>query len=79
MFVQIITTEEKLYEGNATSVRVPGSMGSFQVFANHAPLVSTLAPGHVRVVDTNNEEHHFEVKGGVIENMDDNVVVLPDR
>ena len=57
----IITPEEKLYAGNVTSVKVPGTSGQFQILKGHAPIVSSLDKGVVNVVDSSGNKHDFEI------------------
>ncbi len=49
MQVQIITPESKIFQGEAEAVQLPGLDGSFQVLANHAPIISALVEGEVKV------------------------------
>ena len=74
--MQIINTEKQLFEGEVKMVRVPGTLGSFEIQRNHAPILSTLEPGTIRIVLENNEKQTFEIKGGLIENSDNNIIIL---
>ena len=56
--------------------RLPGSKGSFEILENHAPIVSTLAAGNVVIVDEQNQEQTFAVTGGVVEQVQNKVIVL---
>ena len=78
MFLEIITPEKKIYEGEVKRIRLPGSKGLFEMLKNHAPLISTLRKGTIRVIDENDRKHTFEVTGGVVENKDNNVIVLAE-
>ena len=49
MYLEIISPEAKLFEGEITSIILPGSAGSFQLLNNHAPIVSTLSSGTVKI------------------------------
>ncbi len=75
MLLEIISPEKKLFSGNASSVTVPGSSGMFQVLNNHAPIISTLKKGTVKV-ETAEGEKLFEINGGVVEVLNNKVVVL---
>ena len=75
MDVQIITPDKSLYEGKADLVNVPGTTGSIGILNNHAPLVSSLTKGDVRIV-LNDKEELFKINGGVVEIMKNKVVVL---
>lgn len=76
MILEIITPDKKIFEGEARSVTLPGSKGSFQILKNHAPIISTLKKGTLKVVDNHNKEHSFDVEGGVIENNKNKIIVL---
>ena len=67
MKIEIITPDKKIYDGEIKSVRVPGKKGSFQVLKDHAPIISTLDNGTVRMVDQENTEIVYNITGGVIE------------
>ena len=75
MDVQIITPDRNLYEGKADLVTVPGTSGSIGILNNHAPLVSSLKKGEVKVI-LNENEQFFKIDGGVVEVLKNKVVVL---
>lgn len=77
MQLEIITPDKKVYAGEVTSVSVPGMDGRFQLLNNHAPIISTLLNGKVKIKDKEGEKT-FEVKGGVIENLDNKVIILAE-
>ncbi len=77
MFLEIITPDKTVYSGLVSAVKVPGTKGSFEVLSGHAPIISTLANGKVRVKDKNGV-HYFDVKGGVIEVLKDKVILLAE-
>ena len=78
MQLEIITAESQLYSGEVTSVKLPGMDGEFEILNNHAPVISTLDKGVIRVIDNNNKTENFEVNGGVIEMQNNNLIVLAD-
>jgi len=78
MKVEIITPESTLFEGEGTFVYLPGSDGSLGVLNNHAPLISSLKKGIVRVKDNAGKEHKFEVKGGTVEVFRNKVTILAE-
>lgn len=77
MQLEIITPEKKVFEGEVSSVMVPGSKGRFQMLENHAAIISTLINGVVKVKTTNGEES-FDVKGGVVEMLNNKVIILAE-
>jgi F-type H+-transporting ATPase subunit epsilon len=76
MYLEIITPDKKVFEGEVNLVQLPGSKGSFTILKNHAPIISTLDKGTIKVLDDSGKEHLFNVTGGVIENLANKVVVL---
>jgi F-type H+-transporting ATPase subunit epsilon len=76
MNLEIITPDKKVFAGEATAVTLPGIQGQFQVLNNHAALVSTLGQGSV-VVEANGKET-FTIDGGVVEVLNNNVLVLAE-
>ncbi|MDG1045928.1 MAG: ATP synthase F1 subunit epsilon [Bacteroidia bacterium] len=75
MIVEVITPDEVLFSGEAVSVKLPGSSGSFEALPNHAPLLSSLEKGII-IVRTSSGEETFEVSGGIVEVLNNKVVVL---
>jgi F-type H+-transporting ATPase subunit epsilon len=78
MKIEIITPDKKIFEGEIRSVRVPGKKGSFQVLKDHAPIISTLEKGQVRIVDQNDNEVLYNIGGGVIEVKANKIILLAD-
>lgn len=76
MYLEIITPDKKVFEGEVNLVQVPGSKGTFTLLKNHAPIISTLDKGTIRVVDLLGKEYFFKVSGGVVENLENKVIVL---
>jgi F-type H+-transporting ATPase subunit epsilon len=76
MFLEIITPEKKVFEGEVKLVQLPGSKGAFEMLKNHAPIISTLEKGKIKVEDLNGQEYFFEVDGGVVENKANKIIVL---
>ena len=77
MRVEIINPDKELFKGEATSVTVPGVDGSMGFLKDHAPLITVLKAGEVKV-RTAEGERSFAVKGGVVEVMNDTVLVLAE-
>ena len=79
MFVEIITPDRKIFsEEGVTSVQLPGSEGSFGVLKNHAPLISTLKNGTVKLIDSKQVSQTFEIQGGVVEVLNNKIIVLAE-
>ncbi|HMT29890.1 MAG TPA: ATP synthase F1 subunit epsilon [Bacteroidia bacterium] len=77
MYLEIITPDKKIFSGEVTSVHVPGTAGQFQILNNHAPIISTLANGKVKI-KTAAGTQSFDVKGGVVEVLKNKIVVLAE-
>ena len=75
MDVQIVTPDKSLYSGQADLITVPGTSGSIGILNNHAPLVSSLKMGEVKIV-LNDKEEFFNINGGVVEVSNNKVIVL---
>ena len=78
MLLEIIAPDHQLYTGEVDLVQVPGSKGSFQILRNHAPIISTLDKGKIKIVDQKGGTTFFEVDGGVIEAKNNKIIVLAE-
>ncbi|AEW87369.1 hypothetical protein B0A78_04605 [Flavobacterium columnare NBRC 100251 = ATCC 23463] len=93
MIVEIVSPEATLFKGEVTSVAVPGVNGEFQMLNNHAPIVSLLAKGNVKIVGSsikiakefkdkfskvNEQTFWLSINSGTIEMNDNKIIVLAD-
>jgi F-type H+-transporting ATPase subunit epsilon len=76
--VDIVSAEGEIFAGDATMVFAPASGGEIGIAPRHAPLLTTMKAGEVRVQDLNGEEHLFWVGGGAVEVQPHKVTVLAD-
>ena len=77
MNLEILTPEKKLYSGEVYGVQMPGISGSFEVLEKHAPLISALKPGRLKVLkDKQNHFTYFDIQGGFVEVINNKVTVL---
>ncbi len=76
--LEIITPNEQLYQGNVQLVSLPGTMGTFEILNNHAPIISTLNQGIIKVVDKEKNTIQFEIKSGLVEASENNIWVLAE-
>ncbi len=74
MRLEYISTEKVLFKGDVKRVTLPGSLGTFTVLDQHAPLIATLTRGDV-VYDTNGGEKQLSIDSGLVEVLDNRVVV----
>ncbi len=73
MTLEIISPSEILFKGQADSVTLPGTLGSFTVLKNHASLISVLNAGSVVYRTPAGEEISVDIKGGLVD-VDNNIV-----
>ncbi len=74
--VEVITPSKSAYNSEVISVTVPGSKGNFQVLYNHAPILSSLDIGKIKIVEGDNREKIFATGGGMVEVLDNHVLIL---
>ncbi len=77
--VEIVTPQKVLFEGKAESVTVPGSQSSFQILYNHAPIVSALDIGIVKIIDDAGNNRIFATTDGFAEVRRNNIAILVDN
>ena len=83
MNLEILTPEKKLFSGEVYGVQMPGISGSFEVLEKHAPLVSALKAGRIKVLKdksagSGGKGHFsfFDISGGFVEVLNNRVTVL---
>ena len=76
--VDIVSAEGEIHSGEAQMVYAPARMGEVGIAPRHAPLLTTLKPGEVRVEDTDGKEHFYYITGGILEIQPHLVTVLAD-
>ncbi|MCR4825840.1 MAG: ATP synthase F1 subunit epsilon [Bacteroidales bacterium] len=78
MKLDIITPSITLFNGEVSLVQLPGIDGLFEILKSHAPLVSALKEGRVKVVDDQNQTQFFDIRGGVVEVSHDKILLLAE-
>ncbi len=76
--LEIVAPEKVVYKGRVTSVSAPGVLGNFQVLYNHAPLLSALEVGSIKVKLPEGKDVLFATSGGFLEVRNNAVVILAD-
>ncbi len=79
MLLEIVTPDEKIFSGPIKLVQVPGTKGQFEVLKNHAPIISTLNAGKIKVIDENDKVIYFTLGQGVIEVNHNKVILLAEN
>jgi F-type H+-transporting ATPase subunit epsilon len=76
--VDIVSTEKEIFSGSAEMVFAPAVMGELGIAPRHAPLITRLSPGEVRLKLSNDKEESFYVSGGMLEVQPHVVTILSD-
>jgi len=75
--IRILSPEGTLHEGTATAVFLPGTVSPFEVLPGHAPIISALSAGEIRVVD--GQEQRFAIRGGVVKVRNNEIVACVEE
>jgi len=76
MKLVVLTPDQEYFEGEITSLTVPGIAGEFEVLVDHAPLVSALTSGEVKIKQKNGDVIKFEVNQGFLEVINNDLALL---
>ncbi len=76
MQVVVLSPEKELYSGEASAVKVPGSGGQFEILNNHAPIVSALSAGEVKIKTEDGNAMVYTINSGFVEVLNNNVSLL---
>lgn len=76
MKVKITKPDSTLFDGNAKLVQLPGTGGKFEIMTGHAPIISSLSKGMVRLVTDEGTEQTFDIRGGVVKSQFDDLMIL---
>lgn len=76
MTLEILTPEKKLYTGEVYGVQLPGIDGLFEVLDKHAPLVSALGKGNIKVLQDKTHTERFTIESGFVEVLNNKTTVL---
>lgn len=79
MKLEILTPEKKLFSNDVYGVQLPGVDGLFEVLDKHAPLVSALGKGTVKVLNDKNASKKFTISGGFVEVLNNKATVLVEN
>lgn len=76
MKIKITKPDSVLFEGEAKLVQLPGRGGKFEILENHAPIISALDAGDMRIVTPDNVEQTFAIRGGVVKGQQNDILIL---
>jgi F-type H+-transporting ATPase subunit epsilon len=78
LYLEIVTPSRIIFSGNVKSVTVPGELGSFQILYNHAPIISNLTIGEVKVVKEDGTLDYYATNGGFVLVFKNRITVISD-
>jgi F-type H+-transporting ATPase subunit epsilon len=76
MTLEILTPERKIFSGEVYGVQLPGITGSFEVLDKHAPLVSALKAGKLKILNDKTSTSTYSIQDGFVEVLANKVIVL---
>ena len=76
MTLEILTPEKKIFSGEVYGVQLPGIAGSFEVLEKHAPLVSALKAGKLKILNDKTSTAHYNIQSGFVEVINNTTTVL---
>jgi F-type H+-transporting ATPase subunit epsilon len=76
--LEIVSAEMSIFSGSVNSLVVTGVLGELGINSGHAPLLTSLKPGAVKVIDADGNEDHFYVSGGMLEVQPHVTTILAD-
>lgn len=78
MYLEITTPDKELYSGTIKLIQLPGIDGLFEILDMHAPLISILTAGKIKIQTENEKTEYCEIKGGVVEVLKNKILVLAE-
>lgn len=76
MILEILTPEKKLYSGEVYGVQLPGITGLFEILDKHAPMVSALGKGNLKILKDKKEVESYSIQSGFVEVINNKATVL---
>jgi len=76
--VEIVSPQRMVFQGEAESVTLPGVVAPFQVLYNHAPILTELEVGDIKIVDAQGRETHIATSGGFAEVKENKMTVIAE-
>ncbi|MCB0703138.1 MAG: ATP synthase F1 subunit epsilon [Candidatus Kapaibacterium sp.] len=76
LYLEIITPQEVIFKGDVQSVTVPGTKSPFQILYNHAPIVSSLSEGQLKIAENSNKELIYKTGTGFVELQNNRISIL---
>ncbi|MCQ2294885.1 MAG: hypothetical protein MJZ67_04455 [Bacteroidales bacterium] len=76
MKVTITKPDATLFEGEATQIHLPGIDGKFEMLQNHAPIISALGQGQIKLIQPDGNEVIYDIRGGVLRGQNNEIQIL---
>lgn len=76
MILEILTPERKIFSGDVYGVQLPGISGLFEILDRHAPMVSALKEGKLKILKDKSNSSSYTIQGGFVEILDNKTTVL---
>jgi F-type H+-transporting ATPase subunit epsilon len=76
MKVKITKPDSIVFEGEAKLLQLPGTGGLFEILQNHAPIISSLGKGTLRLITDSDETKMFDIRGGVVKGQQNDILIL---
>jgi len=76
MNLSVLTPGKEIFNGPITSVKVPGISGQFEILKGHAPIVSALGKGEIRIIDQSGNNSVYNIEKGFVEVLNEEVSLL---
>lgn len=76
LYCEIVTPDKFIFEGSVGLVTVPGDKGKFTMLKNHAPIISVLGKGEIRVIEKSGHEKMFDCQSGMLECKNNKLTIL---
>jgi F-type H+-transporting ATPase subunit epsilon len=78
MHLEILTPQQHIFSGEIKLLKVPGSQGSFEILQNHAPIISTIDKGIIKIITPKDETMQFSIDSGVIQAVNNKITILAE-
>lgn len=76
MQLEILTPERKIFTGKVLGIQLPGIEGSFEILERHAPMVTALGKGKMKIIKSKSDNEIYNIDGGFVETLQNRTVVL---
>ncbi|MDY0103223.1 MAG: ATP synthase F1 subunit epsilon [Lentimicrobium sp.] len=78
MTLEIISPVGTLFKGEVSLIQLPGKSGSFEILNNHAPMISALKKGKIKVIDGERQTSFIDIEGGTLKVERNTILILAD-